>query len=493
MAFANANTFVHPDIDRFNHLVKCQDELKSMRALVMSVGKDYRIEKGGVFDRYDSARMIREGLEGKNALTAAFKERMRIIVQSEFAAKHRFRCRGVELAAERKPMDKTNFLADTIKEAVEVAEREELPVVSQDVYGQLDADQRQLLERVDGMHQYAQHAGARVTPRNPTGLWPVGEGGSGVTVSPKPGVCFTLHMRSRTHKVELKHVVRGAVTVDIGSEVVDFYGLRSGKYRFSVQGAEYLGPCTGKGMKEASVRKQLEPYIMRDRCGYHGEDITMVGECSWKIDGIFCYFTAGAGRAKLSFRNGDLWIGKSDLKCEVAFELVGDTLYPLYTYSINGNRLPLSKCVQDYCREQVEFVIMLGGRTLSTTKVQDSLPRDGIVIWGSQRQTYFKFENTVDVTRDMALTLMAEDIVVEGIEDMLPGPIYELVVVNRHLLKPKVTEDNKPVPRDVNSKILPNKMKNVRGAMAAPTVTDVKEYHSTQAHGKACPVCAFLL
>merc|ERR1719507_1154600 len=178
------------------------------------------------------------------------------------------------------------------------------------------------------------------------------------------------------------------------------------------------------------------------------------------------------------------------------FEMVGDILYLLYVDVYKNNQVYLNKDLQDYFRDQLEFIIHLDGgrthpiaeRTLVSTKIQDSLPHDGIVVWGMVRQVFFKEVNTVDITRSMAEVLMKEDDVdVERYEEMVDGKIYEFGVMdNLHLKYIKI--------RDPLSKILPNMLRSVRRALDDPNLGAVRDHHEACKSKKDhdCEICKYI-
>jgi hypothetical protein len=225
----------------------------------------------------------------------------------------------------------------------------------------------------------------------------------------------------------------------------------------------------------------------------------MYGPCSRKIDGIFCYLKAKKGRAELQFRNGEKWIGESKYDIECAFEMVGDILYLLYVDVYKNNHVHTSKVLQDYFRDQIEFVVNLGvgrkhakiksdlnGKTLTSTKVADNLPHDGLVVWGQLRQNFFKEINTVDITKAMAATLMEKDeVVIEYYDHMEDGKIYEFGVDDPcHLTFIKI--------RDVRSKVLPNMFTSVRRTLDDPNLMAVRAHHVACKPDSECEICKFL-
>jgi hypothetical protein len=516
------NAFVHPNIDQFNLLVKAQDELKEFKTLWQKLvrlpryrtavppGPEGEAILPPVYDRYNTALAKADIMQGRTSLPAGMMRRLKEIIETRCPAKHRHHARGIELSPGDKPMDKTNVLVTIedggIAKAVEIAKETGKTIVTKDVWGQLTSEQRgKLADGTNGVHQYATEVVAAASVRNPTAYWPEGTGDYGVEVDVKPGVKRVYHVASKTIKLELQKMLRDDVTVSIGTKVGEFYGLRNGVFSFTTEGVARLGDCDGEGMSEESIRAKIEPFMLRDKHGYHGGDITQVGQCSWKIDGVFCLLQARHGTAELRFRNGEVWCGPTTLDINVAFELVGEEIYMLYVDEFQRNGIMLNKSVQDYFRSKLEFIIQLTTveeenkktvRTLTSVLSQENLPRDGIVIWGSTRQTHYKWANDVDITKRMAKQLQDENegLVVEHYDDLEDGPIYQLTVVDAYTLRPTM-KDGKPVARSAISKILPNKMKNVLSTLTDPTIHSIVRYHERAAQDQShadCPVCKFI-
>lgn len=496
------NTFVHPDFEKFNFLVKKQEELKELKRQFLEVARTdaYKIGGGGVYDRWDTVRARSDIEAGKTKLPADFFVSMRRLVDAEFPAKHKFDGRGVELSPGDRPMSRDNILVRPedggIPAAVTAAGTDGI-VVSKDVWGQLEEEQREALAEADGIHQYsANDAAVRVTAKNPTGFWPTGSGDYGVEMCVRPGVNRVYTLRSVELTAKMQKMIVGDAVIEIGTTIGEFYGLKRGRYRLSTSGVTRIGECNHSGMTEPQVRKLSEPFTLRDKVGYHGGDVTQTGECSWKVDGIYCELTAIAGRATLRFRNGEMWSGPmpgADIKA--SFELVGETLYLLYVRNFKRNNIPVVKKVQDYFRACLEFSLYLGPRELRSTMCIDSLPRDGIVIWGSTRHTFYKEVNTVDITLDMARALQIDhDVYIDATDEMVEGEIYEMAVKNCITLE-HVRRDGLVVPRPPLSKVLPNKMKNVLATLKDPNLDAIRRYHKHAANDKAhgnCQVCRYL-
>jgi len=511
MAYYDQNSFVHPDINQFNFLIKKQGEIKDIRAAWLEVlcQPKYRIAPPPgvnvvVYDRWDTARCKADILAGKTSLPKDFLSRFLEIIEMEFPAKHKFHARGVELSPETKPSAAGNILINIedggIGEAVEKAHELDLPIVSKDVVGQLNPAQKQRLSVVDGVHQYALKTDGRVTNRNPTGHWPVGSGTLGVKVPVQPGVERVYHLRERQIRFKMNQVLRGDAVISIGSRLKEFYGLSTGSYLFSTNGVQYMNDCVGEGMTEEQVRARIEPFTLRDKYGYHGGDMTLVGECSWKVDGIFCLLDSRNGTAELKFRNGQIWACESNIDITAAFEMVGDEIYLLYVEWFKGNKISMHKQVQDYFRNKLEvFIDLVGHARLNSVASCENLPHDGIVIWGTSRQTYFKDPNSVDLTRKMMDEFVEDANIPISIIDRSKcdyGKLYEFVVKDPLTIAPAKYDDNGiPIPRDPLSKILPNKKKNIIQTLKDPTIASLKRYHENDAkmtsHSE-CPVCKIL-
>jgi hypothetical protein len=501
MAYASANAIINPQIDRFQNYVKYQSELKEMKIKWQKFNKQekYRIEGDDCYLlRWDYAQARKDAMEIPEM--RAIIERLHVFYKADYPVHHKFKGRGVELSPGKKQMESDNIpvtIADGgIAVAVETARTTDQMLVSKDVYGQLTEQQRQRCAEVDGVHQYATGESGKVSMTNPTGYWPTGSGDFGVTIGLQPGVKKTFTVVSRTMDFHLSRIIVPSVVFDVGIKMNDIYGLTSGCYQVATTGVKRIGDCIGEGDDEKTIRKKLESFILRDKKGWHGSDHTIYGKCSWKVDGIFCYLTARQGEACLQFRNGEKWIGKSELDVECAFEMVGDILYLLYVDVYKNNQVFLNKDLQDYFRDQLEFIIHLDGsrtqpiaeRTLVSTKIQDNLPHDGIVVWGLVRQAFFKEINTVDITRSMAEVLMKEDDVdVERYEEMVDGKIYEFGVVdNLHLKYIKI--------RDPLSKILPNMLRSVRRALDDPNLGAVRDHHMAckNKEDQDCEICKYI-
>lgn len=499
--YSSENAFVNPQIDRFNNYSKHQEELKNMKLKWQKfVMQDkYRIGYDCHAMRWDTVRAKRDALEIPEY--AALHSRLHDLVIADYAVKHEFKGRGVELSPGQRPMDKKNVLVTVasggIAAAVKEVRERGLILVSKDVYGQLTEEQRRECASVDGIHQYATGEVSKPTLSNPTGYWVIGSGDFGYTVSLQPGVKKTFTILPVTLTFHLSLTFVPPVDFDVGTTMKEVYGLSDGRYRASTKGVERLGACVGKGDDEKSIRKKLEGFILRDKRGWHGSDHTMYGPCSRKIDGIFCYLKAKNGRAELQFRNGEKWIGESTYDIECAFEMVGDILYLLYVDVYKNNQVHTSKVLQDYFRDQIEFIVNLGkgknkiksdlnGKTLTSTKVADNLPYDGLVVWGLLRQNFFKEINTVDITKAMAATLMKEDdVIIEHYDQMEDSRIYEFGVVDpKHLTFVKI--------RDPRSKILPNMFASVRRTLDDPNLTAIRDHHVTCLPDSECEICKFL-
>jgi hypothetical protein len=447
--------------------------------------------------RWDTAQAKKDGLlipEINNIIV-----RLREHIRADYPVKHKFVGKGVELSPEGRPMDDRNIpvsIADGgIAAAVSKVKDTNSILVSKDVYGQLNAEQRQECADVDGVHQYATGELGKVSLGNPTGYWVTGSGDFGCTIGLMPGVKKTFTLASATLTFMLTHIIVPSVVFEVGTKMKEIYGLLSGCYQVGTTGVKRIGDCIGVGDDEKTIRGKLEGFVLRDKRGWHGSDHTLYGQCSWKVDGIFCYLKAKNGRAELQFRNGDKWIGKSEHDIECAFEMVDDILYLLYVDVYKNNVVHLNKGLQDYFRNQLEFIVNLGGgkgptltdRTLTSTKTQDNLPHDGIVIWGIVRQNFFKEINTVDITKSMAELLMKEDhVVVQGYEDMVDGKIYEFGVEdNMHLKFIKI--------RDPLSKILPNMLKSVRRTLDDPNLSAVRDHHAAcNKEENNCEICKYI-
>jgi len=512
MAYYDPNAFIHPEIDQFNHLVKHQGEIKEIKAAWLKVlhQPQYQIVPPPgfnpvVYDRWDTARCKSDIEAGLTELPRDYFTRLREIIGMKFAVKHRFHAKGVELSPGADPMAPTNVLINPedggIGEAIRKAKELDLPIVSKDVVGQLNEAQRDRLSVVDGIHQFATDPNGKVTLRNPTGQWPVGSGELGVKVPVQPGVERIYHLRDRPDPIELhlKKMTRGDAVISIGTKLKEFYGLSTGSYRFSTNGVEHIEDCVDEGMSEEQVRNKIEPFLLRDKYGYHGGDVTLVGECSWKVDGIFCLLDSRNGSAEFRFRNGEIWSGPCDLDITAAFEMVEDEIYMLYTEFFKGNRISMEKKVQDYFRSKLEIIVHLEGfKALNTVGSCENLPHDGIVIWGSSRQTYFKDPNSVDLTKKMMDDFSSDPAVgmyVVGKDKCVPGKLYEYKVRDAFTIVPAKAVDGVPVPRPPLSKILPNKPKNILHTMTDPTISSLRRYHEREARDKPhddCPVCKIL-
>jgi len=498
MAYASKNAFVNPQIDRFQRYVKHQEELKQMKLTWQKfvMQEKYRIPGDDCYlMRWDTAQAKKDGLEIPEIRNIIL--RLREHIRADYPVKHKFSGRGVELSPAGRPMDDRNIpisIADGgISAAVAKVKETNSILVSKDVYGQLTEDQRRECAQVDGIHQYATGELGKVSLANPTGYWVTGTGDYGCTIDLMHGVKKTYTLVSATLSFMLTNIIVPSVVFDVGTRMKEIYGLTSGRYQVGTTGVKRTGDCIGEGDDEKTIRKKLEGFVLRDKRGWHGSDHTLYGPCSWKIDGIFCYFKAKNGMAELQFRNGEKWIGKSEHDIECAFEMVDDILYLLYVDVYKNNTVHLNKELQDYFRGQLEFVVNLGNksnpteRTLTSTKLQDNLPHDGIVIWGLVRQNFFKEVNTVDITRSMAEILIKEDnVVVEKFEEMEDGKIYEYGVEdNMHLNFIKV--------RDPLSKILPNKLKNVRRTLDDPNLSAVRDHHAACANEEnECEICKYI-
>merc|ERR1712241_1169354 len=430
--------------------------------------------------RWDVARAQEDGQ--KIPEYKALLDRLIDLIRADYPVRHKFVGRGVELSPAGNPMDDKNICVDVqdggIPVALDKVKETGKMLVSKDVYGQLIESQRQKIAEVDGVHQYATGETGKVSLNNPTGYWVTGSGDVGHPIT----LVFTL----------MQMIVPSA-TFDVGTKMKEVYGLLNGRYQIGTAGVKRLGDCNGAGDDEKTIRSKIENFTLRDKRGYHGSDHTMYGQCSWKIDGIFCYLKARAGEAVLQFRNGAKWIGKSSHDIECAFEKVGDILYLLYVDVYKNNTVHLNKDLQDYFREQIEFKVnlkMRGGmkeQFLHSTKVADNLPRDGIVIWGLLRQNFFKEINTVDITKSMAALLIKEDeIVVEKFDELEDGKIYEFGVADTmHLVFIK--------ERDPLSKILPNMLKSVRRTLDDPNLSAVRDHHAAcPKENNNCEICKYI-
>lgn len=501
MAYAPQNAFVHPMIDTFSKLVKGQEELKQMKETWQKhvMQEKYLIPNPTTYaHRFDVVRAKRDAMQMKEF--EGFFDRLKDRMNDESPAKHTFSARGIELSPEDRPMKEDNIKINIedggIDAAVAKAKELDRMVVSKDVWCQLTEDQRTRLAVVDGVHQYAVGSVARATMKNPTGYWPVGSGDIGYTIRASPGVKRTYHVNYQHCEFVIERIPTPDVIIEVGNKLAGLYGLGVGRYRFTTAGIDYLGPCEGEGMTEVTARKAMAPYSFRDKRGYHGSDQLMVGECSRKIDGIFCYLSAKNGQVSLKFRNGETWIGKSDVDLECAMELVDDkkcgkVFYILYVDIYKGNQAALDKGLQEYFRKRISITIKMGNEVIDSVMSDANLPSDGIVIWGLTRQTFFKEFNTVDITKRMALELIAEhNIKINGVDDMEDGPIYELAVVHPFLLRSL----NGMQPRERISKILPNKMKNVLGTLRDPTINDVRLVHAKHRDDPAslCAICRYI-
>lgn len=498
MAYASKNAFVNPQIDRFQRYVKHQEELKQMKVTWQKfvMQEKYRLPGDDCYlVRWDTAQAKKDGLEIPEIRNIIL--RLRDHIRADYPVKHKFSGRGVELSPGEKPMDDRNIpisIADGgISAAVAKVKETNSILVSKDVYGQLTDEQRRECAQVDGIHQYATGETGKVSMVNPTGYWVQGSGDYGCTIDFMPGVKKTYTLVSATIAFALTHIMVPSVVFEVGTKMKEVYGLMSGRYQVNTTGVKRLGDCIGEGDDEKTIRERLENFVLRDKRGWHGSDHTLHGPCSWKIDGIFCYLKAKNGAAELQFRNGDKWVGKSEHDIECAFEMVDDTLYLLYVDIYKNNTVHLNKPLQDYFRNQLEFIIELDKsdaqsyRTLVSTMVQDNLPHDGIVIWGLLRQNFFKEVNTVDITKSIAKILMEEDnIAVEQFDEMEDGKIYEYGVVDNSRLR--LIKVREPL-----SKILPNKLKNVRRTIDDPNLSAIREQHATcDGDDNECEICKYI-
>lgn len=445
--------------------------------------------------RYDVARAKKDALliPEMDSLISRLVD----LLKADFPVRHKFVGKGVELSPAGNPMHDKNILVDIkdggIPVAVAKAKKTDKMLVSHDVFGQLVESQKQECAAVDGAHQYATGETGRVSLTNPAGYWFTGDGEVGCTIRLQPGVKKTYTLVPKTFEISLTQIVVPSVLFNVGRKLNDLYGLSSGRYQVGTNGVTRLGDCIGAGDDEGAIRAKLEGFILRDKRGFHGSDHTMYGQCSRKVDGIFCYLWARNGEALLQYRNGEKWVGKCEYDIECAFEMVGDILYLLYVDVYKNNGVHLQKDLQDYFREQFEFILHLGKRgntlekTLTSTKICDNLPSDGIVIWGMIRQNFFKEKNTVDITKVMAETLIKEDhVVVDIIDSMEDGKIYEFSVEDtQHLKFIKV--------RDPLSKILPNMYKSVRRTLCDPNLSSVREHHANcPVEDNNCEICKYI-
>jgi hypothetical protein len=484
-------------IDRFQYYVKSQEELKHlklkwqqfvMRDKYAIPGDDCHLM------RWDTPRAISDAQEIPEY--KALLDRLLDLIKADFPVKHEFCAKGVELSPAGHKMWPSNVSVDVadggISTAVAAAKEQGKMLVSKNVFCQLTPEQREECAQVSGVHQYATGATGRVTVNNPTGYWVTGFGDVGKTVDIMAGVKRTYTFAPITLFFSLMQIVIPSMHFSVGAKLREVYGLTPGRYTINTDGVNRVGDCVGAGDDEKHVRSVLDSFKLRCKKGQHGFDHTVYGECSRKIDGIFCYLTAEMGEAVLQFRNGAKWVGRCSHMIKCAFEMVGDTLYLLYVDEYMGNDFTLNKDLQDYFRSTVSFEVALNMidkpvRFLTSTKVADNLPYDGIVVWGTLEHYFFKEKNTVDITRCIAEDLANDGVYVPGLDDLIDGKIYEFAVKDEFHLE-FVKE------RDPLSKILPNMPKNVRRTLKDPTLENVRAFHAScrKQEDNQCSICKFI-
>lgn len=502
MSYAANNAFVNPQTNLCQFWVKQQPEIKDIKRAWQewSLRDKYRIpgENGPDPDcyllRWDTARAIADAKA--DPVMGPKLQRLLDIVTADFPVKHSFDGRGVELSPAGRPMHEDNIGIDLkdggIPVAVAKAQETGKMLVSKDVFRQLKGNQKEACAAVDGMHQFATGDTGFVNRRNPTGYWTAGDGDVGHTVDVKPGVKQTYTIVPRTIELTLHEVYVPSVTFEVGTAVREVYGLFSGSYRAGVDGIVRTGDCVGVGDTDKTIRQKLERYALRDKRGFHGSDPTLMGECSYKINGIYTTLESKYGTVTWQYRNGKTFSGKLNYDVDISFEQVyDDIIYLLYPTEYRGNKMSFDKSFVDYFRERIEFKIRLVHKdgleqTLCSTKCADGLPADGVVIWGKARQSFYKEENTVDITKAMAKVLIEEDdIEIDNYDNLVDGPIYEFGVVDK--IKLRFIKLREPL-----SKILPNKLKNVRRTMNDPNLSAVRDHHRNCLPDVDCQICRYI-
>jgi hypothetical protein len=509
-AYCASNAFIHPDIDVFNHQVKKQPvwhELMEQYTTELLRHAKYQRPGNCYRDRWDTMQFERDVEAGKTSLPVNFFHIMEEMVSVAPPAKHNAKLKGVELGPAARPMLKNNEEAHTIPSALEKTTEDKV-VVSKDVWCQLNQVQKTEVAQVDGIHQYATQSVSMPSIRNPTGYWPEGNGEEGVTIQLMAGVEKTYHCTYKEVNLAFTQLRRAVKTVSIGAATQKEYAIKTGVYKLSSKGILRTGDCLDAGMKEQELRKQLEPFMLRDACGWHGTVLDVTGPVTWKLDGTFALVDSKDGEVHFSFRDGSTWLSKqSCMDFKAAFELFDDgRMYMLYMQRFKENKVELDKPLQDYLRERISFSFKLEGDEYRSQMTQEGLPRDGVVFWNKTRQIYYKFQKdkTVDIVPGMKMIISQDprlaNLEVVDEENMVPGLVYRAVVDrDAMILVPLRRPDGTPLPRreqsKVGDKILPNKPKNVVECIFSPTVEDLIKYHQAKVGNfehDHCEFCRFM-
>jgi len=507
------NAIVHPDLKYYDNMVRRQALLVSFKEKIQQSRDKYREgTTGATRDRFDARAVYDDILAGKHpTLQPSDIEQVKELIEARFSADHKFTALGVELSPGKSPMLEGNILVKLdeghgIDEAVALAKKHHYPLVSTNVWGQLSQAQRNKCEDLDNIHQYAVEPKGRVFDKNPTGYYANNpeDAEFGITYLERPGVKRHYHFQNITLDVELTEMVLPQVTIDVG-ENCDEFTLGTGRFIVSCNGLRRVSdlPSGCAGMTEVQVRHALENFRLRDAKGKHADDDFAAGPVSKKVDGLFCMLDCAKGQATFRFRSGRTYlsqVGACDTNITAAFELVNfdgnhGELYCLYVDKLRGNRwISMRKEVQDHLRTLLDLKFHFkspdGDWSATTVGSCDSLPSDGIVVWTGDRQIFYKENNTVEITKNMARVLSEQHgIIVKRADEMDPNRIYSFRTANEPV--PCIQPPDGPlVPLGRDEKVLPNKINNVIRAIRSPTLQSLKAYHRVSHPGQKCEVCA---
>lgn len=384
------NRVPHPEAYKGRHLLGQVTALRTVLAKAMRIAheKGYQHPNPIAGDKWNIAQIVNDPDIAK--LLPIFENAM-----AEPTRHVVFGFKGVELSAAGRPCNKDNKVVNTVEELA--ATKGDIMVGSKNVLMNLNAEEKEQITELDGMHRYTNAtvppAGARndlLMPLNREGLE------KGVIVHNTKGVETWHTIKPREEHFVFKAI--GNITCQIDSVRAAKYNIAAGMYDTGklMQSTPEESLVTDAGMKGT---------LPHDFVGKYITDIGAHGTIRPKYDGRFLVIQGGGGWLRATTRDGRRYWLASELDIQCAVELFdydefGGEYIILSVTKLHGNRIPSDLNLLDAFREKWKFKIELKSRS-GVSKVYNpktrAPPSDGIIIHTGSEQYYIKDRPTVDI------------------------------------------------------------------------------------------------
>jgi hypothetical protein len=444
---------------------------QAMTLKIMETGKPYRSGNPIAQMKYDPrlAELLMNATEGPLAKLVEEVEFLHEI-EADLVPDHPFsRQHATEIGGGTDPM-KNNQSARVVEDKI-LAEGEEIPrdsfVVSKNVICQLNDVEQSALTMYDGTHQYPTASVKKPSVTNPTGIWddkPQKDFINRVDNIVAPG-----HVRS-------SFIVPQEVTAELELEELELEILKV-KPHVAAELGFVEGSVVNKKIIQIDEHGVGEDHVRtKAKLGYfgnHSEETMLTGEITPKLDGLFGRLVNKGRKLSLKLRNGNVYTGECGEKdFDLGIEIFG-SLHFVITYILmwKGVTNPFSsqKAIVLFNRQK-RFSLTIKSkkekkpRLLLGIPFMKRLPSDGVVVTHDNRQFFYKYRKTADMTRRQCQILRDKYICVE-FEDMPEDCIIgEFVLVNGGYRYVRPRPD----------KAVPNTMANILNIMKNCNVEKLK-------------------